>query len=112
MGFFKKCGNRGVGVIWLVRGVVLFVWGLGLGWLFFGGFVLVVSCLWWVCLVLGVWVLVGSMTVEDRCKEGFVSTCYIIIDVYLLYFIFYYDLSFMLFWRYINLLYYGVLYIT
>ena len=24
MGFFKKCGNRGVGVIWLVRGVFLF----------------------------------------------------------------------------------------
>ena len=26
--FFKKCGNRGVGVIWLVRGVGLITLGL------------------------------------------------------------------------------------
>ena len=26
MSFFEKCGNRGVGVIWLVRGVFLFIY--------------------------------------------------------------------------------------
>ena len=38
MGFFKKCGNRGVGVIWLVRGVCLGVFGYFVGagvWIFF-----------------------------------------------------------------------------
>ena len=40
--FFKKCGNRGVGVIWLVVGLLLTSWGLSWGC----GVVLGVVCLW------------------------------------------------------------------
>ena len=54
MGFFKKCGNRGVGVIWLVLGVELIILGLcssNVALLFggeglFGVVSLVVFCFW------------------------------------------------------------------
>ena len=47
MAFFKKCGNRGVGVIWPVRGVVC-------------DFCLVVGCGGVVFCFLCVWCLVGG----------------------------------------------------
>ena len=50
--FFKKCGNRGVGVIWLVCGLVGFIWSVDWRVLVFG---LLVG--WWVLYLL--WTLCG-----------------------------------------------------
>ena len=64
MGFFKKCGNRGVGVIWLVRGgVVEFVGCLFVVWFgCFGYWCCVLFPLGLVLLWIGVaWVVWGVL---------------------------------------------------
>ena len=59
MAFFKKCGNRGVGVIWRVRGVVLFL--------------LLRFCCGWLCVL--ILVFVGMDVVDLVVLVG----CYLVV---------------------------------